>query len=251
MSINRFFSYEYFCSANVVVEIEGFPILELSGLQFGIAETKQPLYGYSSRFFDAVARGQVLVQGSILLNYVHQDYLYRIIELGVMKKANLSSADFKTASETLSEELKNQLKTSKGRDVVAKEIAANYPENIVLADALKSHWWNAGSQSTELGTPGQKTPNPHDNFGGIDIVVSFGERDVARNIFGTTAFKLKNVYFRSRSMPIDLGENVIVEEHGFFARNIETYEPTSYISEYIDPNDASRTPVTTTVRNQR
>lgn len=248
MSLNRFFSYEYFCSANVVVEIEGFPILELAGLQFGIAETKQPLYGYSSRFFDGVARGQVLVQGSILLNYVHQDYLYRILELGTMRKANLTAEDFKTAAETLSEDLKNQLKTSKGRDVVAKEIAKNYPENIVLADALKTHWWNAGEESAQLKNI---APNPHDNFGGIDITVSFGERDTERNIYGSTAFKLKNVYFRSRSMPIDLGENVIVEEHGFFARNIENFEPGSYITETIDPNDLTQTPITSTVRNQR
>ena len=77
-----FYPYEYFCGANVVIEVEDQPLFECAGLTMSIKESKIPFYGYSSRHFDAVGSGQVLVQGSLLLNYIHNDYLFRSIELG-------------------------------------------------------------------------------------------------------------------------------------------------------------------------
>ena len=76
------YPYEYFCGANTVIEVEGQPLFECAGLSFSIRESKVPFYGYSSRHFDAVGSGQVLVQGSLIINYIHNNYLYESIVLG-------------------------------------------------------------------------------------------------------------------------------------------------------------------------
>ena len=83
---NKEYPYEYFCAANTVLYFNGMPALEVAGLTYAIREGKRPIYGYSSRHFDGVARGQVLVEGTILVNLVKFAYL-----MSTINGENLSS----------------------------------------------------------------------------------------------------------------------------------------------------------------
>lgn len=211
-----FFGYEYFCGANVVVEIESFPILEAAGLQYNIMETKRPIYGYSSRHFDAVARGQVIVEGSLIVNYVHQDYLFRAIEQGLIDQGLSTAEDAPefTVSNELSDQLVNELEASR----ISTNLLANYEENVELAQAFRDKWWS--TPDTPENTDNSFLPNPHDSFGGMDIRVTFGRRNETTGYLGDTGLLLSDVYFTGRGLPIQIDQNVIVEEYPFFARNV-------------------------------
>jgi len=76
-----YYGFEYFAGANVTVKVGDMTILEASGISVDYQNSKRPIYGYSSRYFDAVAEGQSLVTGTLLVNYVHQDYLFHVIEM--------------------------------------------------------------------------------------------------------------------------------------------------------------------------
>ena len=71
--------YSYHCGANISLKINDFPVTEAAGISYNVIDSTIPLYGYSSRYFDAVAPGQILVQGSLVINFVHHNYLFECI----------------------------------------------------------------------------------------------------------------------------------------------------------------------------
>ncbi len=199
----KYFGFEYFCGANVLVRVGNMPVLEATGISVSIQESKRPIYGYSSRFFDAVASGQVLVQGSLVINYVHQDYLYHAISSGL-------GIEELTAPPTNIPEIEVE-------DYMA-ELGANPELDGKFIQALKNQFW-----SSDLGAATSKlnpTRNPHDNFSGINVRVTFGDQDVGLKDTGKTGMLISNLHFLGRSNVINIGEDVIVEAYPFIARDV-------------------------------
>ena len=206
------YGYEYFSGANVVLEIESMPLLECAGLSLSLNESKRPLYGYSSRHFDAVAAGQVLVTGAILINYIDHNYLYKAIELGLTRNTATSLPSLADQSQ----ELRDLLSNPDQADALLQEYL-NDPANASLVpQALKDKFYNAAQPQ-----PVQELMlNPHDSYGGLDIKVSFGNRAPSNLFSGLTGFMINDIHFLGRGGQITVSEDVIVEEHPFFARNL-------------------------------
>jgi len=81
MSNSNYFGYSYFSGANCFVKINGVPALEMAGISYQVQESTQPIYGYSSRIFDAVAMGQKIVRGNFVINFIQPNYLAQTIHL--------------------------------------------------------------------------------------------------------------------------------------------------------------------------
>lgn len=194
------YGFEYFAGANVVVSVGNMPILEAAGISYDARESKTPLYGYSSRHYDAVASGQVIVQGQLLLNYVHQDYLFQAINMGggATDIPNLppppDNRPFKSVSLI-------------GADAMQDYIAAKSNE-----------FWVSRTQSNP-GSVVVNSYNPFDIASGIEVTIVFGEQSIT-NPLGVTALRLTDLHFTGRSGAIRIDEEVIVESHSFFARDI-------------------------------
>lgn len=221
------FDYEYFTSANCVLSIEGMPLTEVAGLRLSISESKRPIYGYSSRHFDAVASGQVLVQGALVLNYVDQNYLFQAIKLGLQNSGQLKS----TAAPpdlALAQELQDQIRTTDGAANLLQQYLQDPVGNKQIAEAFKQSAWGSGG-ITEAGSS-VVTPNPHDAFAALDLDITFGTREVYNFYRGMTNCKVQSLHFLGRSLPIAISEDVIVEEYPFFARNIVQVEDNYHVS---------------------
>ena len=198
------YGYEYFCGANVLIEMDDVAILECAGLSYRITEDKLPLYGYSSRHFDAVARGRVIVQGSILVNYVDQDYLWHSQNLGVSQLPNSLIPVPTQAAD---------------RQKLFRDSITTYGESAKVAAAFKSEYWDRSDAPNLTKKP--YTFNMHDLSGAVDIRVTFGDRNETSDLYGSTGYLLRSVYFTGRSQSIQIDEQVIVEEISFIARNVE------------------------------
>lgn len=209
--------YEYFSGANVTVSLENFPVSEAVGISAKVQESKTPQYGYSSRFFDAVSRGRVLVVGSIVMNYVHQDYLYHLISLALQDQDPRSVLGATTQEDSL---LRDSLNSPEQQQAIAAAYYSNYFDNQALSDEFKNKFWDNPGSSVGADSPAVYLPNPHDSFGGLTIDVKFGEQSARTSFMGYTAFRLHDVYFLGRGTSIQIDEQVIVEEYNFFARNI-------------------------------
>jgi hypothetical protein len=200
-----YYGFDYFCGANTLVQINGIYSLEVAGLSMSINEGKMPIYGYSSRHFDAVAWGRVIVQGSLLINYVDQDYFWRVIEMGY--------------GTTLPPVPEPALGNPAQQDEVAKQIVSSYAENFQLAEALKREHWGPSSST------GQSfTGNPHDLKNQINIKVTFGDEDETSNNYSHTGYVINSVYFTGRGQTIQVSEDVIVEQIPFIARDIHSLD---------------------------
>lgn len=199
-----YYGFQYFCGANVVVSVEGMPLLECAGLQYEAQESKIPVYGYSSRHYDAVARGQVIVQGTLLVNYIHQDYLFRAVQRGlgqIQSPENASPPSLIPAEQA---------------DLTA--LIGDYEQYASFIANMKNQYWSQtegfnSSSTTHL------TRNPHDFYGGVDITASFGPQSSMRPA-GITGVLLRDVHFTSRGQVIRIDEEVIVEAYRFFARDV-------------------------------
>ena len=202
----NYFGFEYFCGANVLIRIGDMPILEATGLSVSIQESKRPIYGYSSRYFDAVASGQVLVQGQLIINYVHQDYLFHAIAAG------LGQSPSKAVATSLPQVDIDDYMSSLGDnpELDGKFIAA-----------IKNQFWSPGLES---GTVKRLNPtrNPHDNFSGINLRVTFGEQDLSLRDSGETGMLISNLHFLGRSNVINISEDVIVEAYPLLARDMKS-----------------------------
>lgn len=197
------FGFEYFCGANMLVKVGDMPLLEASGLSISVQESKRPIYGYSSRHFDSVASGQVLVQGQLAINYVHQDYLYHAIRAGL----NIYDAQ-PVAKSTLSQ---SQI------DDYMSELGKNPEAESKHVESLKETFWGG---STTTNKKLNSALNPFDNFSGINLEVIFGEQQLSSG--GVTGFLINQIHFTGRAVSMQISEDVILEVYPFFARDIRS-----------------------------
>lgn len=220
------FGFEYFSGANILVRVGDMPILEAAGLSVSIAESKRPIYGYSRRFFSAVASGQVLAQGQLAINYVHQDYLYHAVTkgLGIEKSTN----ELPTIPQNLIPDYWAELGEDPRRDEQ-------------IAQEMKNSLWSnpVSDKKSKLNA----TRNLHDNISAINLYVTFGEQDLYLNT-GKTGYLINSVYFLGRSQTLNIDEHNIVEIYPFLARDIQSIVGnTSSIYKITTPGENNSTTV--------
>lgn len=74
---NPLYDYQYFSGANVSVMINGSE-LDAVGISYQVTYSKQPIYSYFSRLYDAVLDGKEMVQGKFVINFSGSDYMKNI-----------------------------------------------------------------------------------------------------------------------------------------------------------------------------
>jgi hypothetical protein len=84
-------SYEYFCGANIFVYI-GENELDAVGISYQVTYSKQPIYSYFSRLYDAVLDGKEMVQGKFVLNFSSNKLMVQILSAKNGEISSLSEA---------------------------------------------------------------------------------------------------------------------------------------------------------------
>lgn len=65
----------YYSGANVSIFIGNSLLTQAAGIRWSTLDSKVPIYGYNSRYYDAVAHGQSITEGQIFINYTYDSYL--------------------------------------------------------------------------------------------------------------------------------------------------------------------------------
>ena len=119
MSNSNFYGYSYFSGANCFVKLNGMPALEMAGISYQVQESTQPIYGYSSRIFDAVAMGQKIVRGNFVINFISPNYIARMIDVS-RSKAN-TEAIATRYNKYSSQEIDGLVSSNKNTELLALE----------------------------------------------------------------------------------------------------------------------------------
>jgi hypothetical protein len=70
----------YYSAPQANIYINGVLLDECYDIQYSYRETKEPIYGYLSKFFDAMVDGTVIITGSFTINYKHDQYLAKVLQ---------------------------------------------------------------------------------------------------------------------------------------------------------------------------
>ena len=114
----RAWSYDVVSGAQIKVVLGENVILEdCTAIQYTLTQSKKPIFGYASQYYDAVAKGIVIVHGRLWINYIHQGYLRTLLDLAA-RSGSLDAVkqDMKTPT---SDELNRGFNLQNEGDVVA------------------------------------------------------------------------------------------------------------------------------------
>lgn len=106
-------SLSYVNSTNAQIYIGGILIDDVFDLQYAYKETKEPIYGYNSKYYDHIIEGNVLVHGSFSINYRHDGYLTQIL-----RRVRGDSGDIEAAQ--------NRIDTAKAYNIKYKNLLSQY-----------------------------------------------------------------------------------------------------------------------------
>ncbi len=245
------YNIEYFSGSQVACYIGDIWVDEITSINFGVRQSKQPLYGYASTLYDGVAKGQVIVQGSFTINFKEAGYLWLVLN-EYLKRSGLP-------------DLMKPIKSSQDIDrrnieqFVDGETDTYADRNQLLSNmAAQAALTGFSSSQRAIGTAGQDArfvgpPGPGENslggaenqfeafedliwvsdqhkldeldrraddprLNGFDIYIAFGDF-AGNNRNNHTIQKLSNVHITGSYKTIEVNGLPIQEEYQFFARN--------------------------------
>lgn len=82
------YPYDYYSGADCKIFFGDIWVDDIMSIQYNVSQQKTPIYGYASQLYDAVARGQVIVQGSLAIAFKETGYLNIIHTLLERQKTN-------------------------------------------------------------------------------------------------------------------------------------------------------------------
>lgn len=196
----RIYNYDAVSGAQIRVMFGDTVLIDdCTAIQFALSQAKKPIYGYHSQYFDTVAPGVVIVQGRLLVNFIHQGYLRLLIE--AMKDPNFIEKIDSDASRAAEE---------------AKSGQATY--NGLPADpaTMIRYIKNYRRQESEIKRT-QKLARPDTSGGIIDIRIKYGDDKTFDNVPEKRIF---NVQFIGESQEIQISGQPIQEMYEFIARRV-------------------------------
>lgn len=216
------FGYEYHSGANCIIAINDAVIAEVVGISYNVMDSMAPIYGYSSRLFDAVAPGQKLVQGSFVINYTKPNYIYTLAKLGAQKTQDLLIENEIEAlkqlnDESLKQELQNAAQAEKAKGEILKEMSKGnkQPEDTLRKiQAQQNFYW--GEQENTSGERELVAKDPT-LIGPTRLEIFFGG-DSRRSC--KHMVEIHGVFIIGHASAIQIDENVILEEYNFIGRDL-------------------------------
>jgi len=116
---------EHYTGVQASIWVRDIWIDEIFGIAFTATSNVIPLWGYASRFYNAVATGKTLIQGSFEINFVDEGYLYYILH-----KANAEKTVGTEKLNTSQQKITGELPPPK------TELGQSYSDYIQAADGL-------------------------------------------------------------------------------------------------------------------
>ncbi len=215
----------YFTMTQARMYIGNLFIDELNGLQFALQDNKIPIYGYASRFYDAIAQGKSLVQGQFTINFVSEGYLVTTLREYV-KVVNTGTSQIDVTAQQQQARLTLLTNSLANPDpawtpaIIAKakaeikNLAATLGPAGVAVAAAGMNAINKQLNNNVLGLAGGDYPNAVYEDTPFDIIINYtgAGRTVTR--------KLEDCRLISNESIMDHSGTPILDSYGFIARRL-------------------------------
>lgn len=246
------YNYEYFCGANVSIKFSKAVQMDVAGISYQIEDSSTPIYGYSSRRFDAVAPGQKIVRGTFVVNYKEFNTVYDSIrnttietfepfKLTKDQQKLTGSEQYNDIYEHHSNAIEEQFidpQTNKVRpgseealtQYLQKVMATNAYgrfDAISMAQNLMEDFSIAGPRVPRLTLENDASSRANTTSLNLlakpfDIEISFGENPNKALGVKNNYFTIVQCYVNQIGGTIQINEDVLLQEFSFFARDIRS-----------------------------
>lgn len=194
-----------------------------------------PIYSYNKTTFSKVAKGRIIVQGSLVVNYVADDYISNILQSNLnrnMERAGTVGLADKVISRSKIEKVVEELKSKNNASLyssmsatrknsnIAKVLSLQPGERVQIMESLKQREQAKlrALKGEELSTQGRNTSvNQLLGNGPVNILVTHGNLN---DPYNPVYRIIKNVHFiglEHQTAPVGA---VQTETYSFFAQDI-------------------------------
>jgi hypothetical protein len=226
------FSSDFFTGSDVRIYFGDTWVDDVTGLAFNVQETVQPIYGYASFTYDAIARGTRQVQGQFSINFKESYYLHSVMNRLEQKMKEQEESGFAAQSGDGVYGFYNDKITV---DHLMSSVTDNSSFEKYATMYEKALWGAEGSesmrtlvnkrQSTSFFAPDSKG---HIQKNGFTIMVLYGPEPGLKEMYASgkedisrTAHSLTGVHITGVSQQIDSSGQPLQEIYTFIAQDID------------------------------
>lgn len=228
----KVYDMEYFSGSQVAIYIGDVWVDEIVHFQLELTQVKNPIYGYASELWDALARGPKLVRGAFTVNFKEAGYLFAVLKHyqerikgrdvlspyssgNKIMRANIerimsleaNDADLFRAYADMASYASEKQKRNKGLDK-AEDLFEDFEDAIWKKRGMEEFYNKYGITSRSSLTS---------CLNGFDIFIQFG--DFTNDLSNHTIIKLETVELVGQAMTIESSGAPVLEVYNFIARN--------------------------------
>lgn len=219
----QLFQSEYYSAADVKIFLGDIWVEDAIMISYSMDEKILPIFGYASYTYDAVARGQRIVNGSLDINFKNSGYLLEVLE-------NAEAIDYAIAKGKKESNIRPEFFENTKLDTVLKVLGKKSFEQI--ADEYEKALWGEGNENL-LGKD-YESYFPTDEYG-FDLKIYYGPVEAANKYGDKKTYKkhqlkraplsvevINGVQFMGQSKQIATANESmpILESYSFIARDI-------------------------------
>ncbi len=201
----RIYNYDAVSGAQIVIKLgENVLLDDATAIQFSLSQSKKPIYGYHSQYYDTVAPGVVIVHGRLFINFIHQGYL-RLLMNKVRDPQFLDMLDNEASREAE--------RANYGHGVTDDGVPSSQEAvfEFVRRDAFKR-------QKQEIDHAANNLQDRPDLFAALTkIQIKYGNENEFDQVPGKV---IHNVHFIGEGQEIQISGQPIQEMYEFIARRV-------------------------------
>lgn len=240
-------SFGYYCGAQITIWWGDIWVDDVTSIAWDYRQEKRPIYGYNSQYFDAVAKGQILIQGQFRINFREKGYLSYIMDkLPTIQKTALGSSYKSGSAYTTTQDTQNTWTAL--RPIISQHLRkgtfgpSTYSQIAALAEnpnfweistAYESAIWGEAPEEDiqKRKTPDQAQWDVMPN--GFNILITYGnpqaqEPTSINDVMESTSKSLIGVHLLGSSQVIEINGEPVQEVYTFMARDMDKYIGTAF-----------------------
>jgi hypothetical protein len=214
------YNLEYFSGAQANISIGSVLLDEVTTLQWNEHQSKVPIYGYASQYFDQIAKGVILVQGQFSINLIQPNYLLAIARASTSPNSDSSS---ESAEEVIIQRLRDAAQNSTSSATSPADIIGAV--KILEGKTTAAQYFKYINDAIWGPSPQDKKRNLAigddirvDNLPYFEIVVKYEGEPFGVNLSTHT---LKDVCIIGSAKTLVIDEQPIQEVYSFYAKNVK------------------------------
>ena len=225
--------FDFYSGSQATIWLGNIMLDDIAAIQWVRSQNKMPIYGYASQYWDAVAKGTVMINGNFTINFRQQGYLQAILDLIQKLYTNLQPSDAQKKVEfskvtwpAIEGMISNSLSNGSFGPQTIQDIQdlGNNPNFFELAQQYENIVWGKYSEQSK---PVDYTPpdiKQTDSIpDGFNITIVYGDTSSRTSTMlgqlHSATKSLVGVHLTGESQLIMVGGRPVQEQYSFIARS--------------------------------